>query len=89
MSGSSVSTSFFILLSTKGSIIFLSLSKLASLSSLTIGVSNDSLNLLYLNKYPGIIKSNIDHNSESEFSIGVPVSANLVCVNIFFIDFAF
>ena len=89
LSGSSVNTSFFILLNTKGSIIFFNFSRLGSFSSFTIGVSNISLNFLYLNKYPGIIKSNIDHSSDSEFSIGVPVSANLVLVSIFFIALAF
>ena len=36
-----------------------------------------ALNLLKLYKYPGIIKSNMDHNSTKLFSIGVPLKANL------------
>ena len=35
------------------------------------------------------MKSNIDHSSDKEFSIGVPVSANLVSGDIFLIAFAF
>jgi len=35
------------------------------------------------------MKSNIDHSSDKEFSIGVPVSANLVSADIFLIAFAF
>ena len=44
---------------------------------------------MYLYKYPGIIKSNIDHSSESEFSIGVPVNANFVSALINFTAFEF
>ena len=35
------------------------------------------------------MKSNIDHSSASEFSIGVPVSAYFVCAFICFTAFAF
>ena len=35
------------------------------------------------------MKSNIDHSSDKEFSIGVPVRANLVSADIFLIAFAF
>ena len=35
------------------------------------------------------MKSNIDHNSEIEFSIGVPVKANLISPSKFFNDVAF
>ena len=54
-----------------------------------MGVSYNSLNFLYEKRYPGIIKSKIDHNSDNEFSIGVPVNAYLVFAFISLIAFAF
>ena len=47
-----------------------------------------SLNFFSLYKYSGIIKSNIDHSSINEFSIGVPVNANLTLDFISLTDFA-
>jgi len=84
-----VKTSDFFLLSINGEIVFFKSSKIYLSSSLVIGLSYFSINLFLEYNRPGNIKSNIDHNSNKLFSIGVPVSANLTLLFIFFTLIAF
>ena len=88
-SGNSFKTSFFIRLSINGFILALKLSAVILSPSFTSGISYLFLNSCAEYKYPGITKSNIDHNSSNEFSIGVPVRANLCSAFIFLTLLAF